>query len=66
MNSKNKLYRTVKGTALTVFSDNERAFKWYSNLGYKLTEGSPVDEKLRSGKVVKPEYYLMRRDLQCK
>lgn len=66
MNSKNELYRTVQGTALTVFSDNERAFKWYSNLGYKLTEGSPVDKKLRSGKVVKPEYYLMRRELQCK
>lgn len=64
-NSDNNVYKTVKGTGLTVFSDNERAIKWYTNLGYKLTEGSPVDKKLRGGKVIKPEYYLMRRSIEC-
>ncbi|RCK59377.1 hypothetical protein Cantr_07048 [Candida viswanathii] len=61
--SPNKLYQKLEGTALTVFSDNKRALKWYQGMDYKLTEGSPVDKKLRSGKVVKPEYYLMRRGL---
>ncbi|KAI5969097.1 RNY1, partial [Candida margitis] len=60
-NSSNLLYRQLSGTALTVFSDNERALSWYSNMGYKLTDDSPSDKLLRNGKVRKPDYYLLKR-----
>ncbi|EMG48277.1 hypothetical protein G210_1162 [Candida maltosa Xu316] len=62
-NSSHNLYKNVTATALTVFSENERALNWYKKLNYELTGGSPVDRKLRNGKIVKPEYYLMRRSL---
>ncbi|CAK9441327.1 uncharacterized protein LODBEIA_P51960 [Lodderomyces beijingensis] len=62
--SENALYRMVRGTSLTVFSDNTRALSWYKSMGYGLIDSSPRDRTLRSGKIVKPEYYLMRRDLE--
>lgn len=58
--SSNKLYKLLVGMALTVFSDNERALLWYRNMGYKLTVDSPVDKVLRNGKVIKPDYYLLK------
>ncbi|CCH40723.1 Histone-specific N-acetyltransferase NAT4 [Wickerhamomyces ciferrii] len=51
---------TLKGTKLTVFSDNS-VLDWYIKLGYDKSEDSPQDRKLRSGKVIKPEYYLLFR-----
>lgn len=53
----------IVGTGLTVFSDNTRVLKWYSNLGYTFTRDSPVDRVLRGGKVIRPEYYLLFRPL---
>ncbi|EGV60734.1 hypothetical protein CANTEDRAFT_111433 [Yamadazyma tenuis ATCC 10573] len=50
-----------KRTSLTVFSANEKALKWYSKLGYHRSPDSPKDRRLRSGKLVKPTYYLMTR-----
>ncbi|ODQ79678.1 hypothetical protein BABINDRAFT_161396 [Babjeviella inositovora NRRL Y-12698] len=54
------LYNPV-GTALTVFSDNTKAFAWYKKEKYILSPGSPQDKRLRSGKLRKPEYYIMVR-----
>lgn len=61
VHSSNRLYNQLSGTALTVFSDNRRALSWYETMGYQLTEDSPVDKVLRSGKVIKPDYYLLKR-----
>ncbi|MDC6271131.1 GNAT family N-acetyltransferase [Acetobacter pasteurianus] len=61
--SDHSLYQRVKGTSLTVFSDNERALNWYKRLGYQLAENSPEDKVLRSGKIRKPGYYLLRRGI---
>ncbi|VEU21406.1 DEKNAAC102377 [Brettanomyces naardenensis] len=49
----------VDGTALTVFSSNEGAFRFYKAHGYKLDRNSPRDRKLRDGKIRKPAYYIM-------
>ncbi|KAG7665260.1 NAT4 [[Candida] subhashii] len=62
--SHNPLYKHLQGTSLTVFAENSRAHQWYTSLGYSLTKGSPRDKVLRSGKVIKPAYYLMRRKLK--
>lgn len=50
----------LEGTKLTVFSDN-KALNWYQMLGYELAEESPTDKKLRGGKVIKPDYYILFR-----
>ncbi|KAH3685194.1 hypothetical protein WICPIJ_003855 [Wickerhamomyces pijperi] len=44
---------------LTVFSDNEVAVNWYRKLGYQISSESPTDRTLRSGRVIKPDYYIM-------
>lgn len=54
---------SIKGTALTVFSDNERALKWYLRTGYNYTPWLPRDTKLRGGRVKKPLLYLLSRSL---
>ncbi|KAI5959446.1 hypothetical protein KGF57_002084 [Candida theae] len=59
--SSNPLYKSLRGTALTVFSDNERALRWYGGMDYNLTTDSPVDKVLRRGNVLKPDYYLLKR-----
>lgn len=51
----------VRGTQLTVFSSNTGADKLYRSLGYVPTGDSPRDRKLRSGAVIKPDYYLLER-----
>lgn len=38
----------ISSIALTVFSSNEPAFKFYTKLGFKFTAGSPRDEKIVS------------------
>ncbi|ODV96873.1 hypothetical protein PACTADRAFT_48674 [Pachysolen tannophilus NRRL Y-2460] len=58
--SNEKLY----GTALTVFSENEAAYRFYLHNGYSITNYSPKDKKLRHGKILKPEYYILSRPLK--
>jgi ribosomal protein S18 acetylase RimI-like enzyme len=48
---------------LTVFSDNESALKFYEKLGYMRSDESPEDRKLRSGKIIKPDYYILFKSL---
>lgn len=50
----------LAGTKLTVFSEN-KVVNWYYKLGYILSQDSPRDRQLRSGKIIKPDYYLMIR-----
>lgn len=50
----------LDSTCLTVFADNDRALKWYRDLGYKLAENSPTDRKLR-GSIKRPSYYILAR-----
>lgn len=50
-------------TSLTVFGDNTRAFDWYGRMGYVLAPGSPESRTLRSGNIIKPDYYLLTRTL---
>lgn len=38
----------ISSIALTVFSSNERAFKFYTKLGFQYTVGSPRDERIVS------------------
>lgn len=54
--------QVLKGTKLTVFSENG-VVGWYKRLGYLVSEDSPRDRVLRSGKVVKPDYYLLYREV---
>ena len=61
--SSNSLYKRLTGTALTVFSNNERTLSWYKNMNYSLTADSPLDKVLRHGNVLKPDYYLLKRPL---
>lgn len=49
------------GTALTVFAANERAIAFYRKLGYNRAAHSPRNRRLRNGKLLKPEYYIMER-----
>lgn len=53
----------MEGTSLTVFGDNHRAFEWYTRLGYVLAPGSPQCRRLRSGAVIRPDYFLLTRSL---
>ncbi|PIS57658.1 hypothetical protein CJI97_000704 [Candidozyma auris] len=53
---------TTEYTALTVFSDNERALQWYKLLGYDYTANSPKDRTTRL-RVIKPDYYELEREV---
>lgn len=55
---------TTKATSLTVFSDNVKAFAWYTRMGYIPSPDCSVDRKLRGGKVVKPSFYLLTRPIE--
>lgn len=52
----------LEGSKLTVFTDN-RVLNWYLKLGYELAQESPIDKKLRNGKVIKPDYYILFKKL---
>ncbi|CAM9019670.1 unnamed protein product [Wickerhamomyces anomalus] len=54
--------QVLKGTKLTVFSAND-VLNWYFKLGYQLSEDSPRDRKLRNGRVIQPDYYLLYREI---
>lgn len=53
---------TTEYTGLTVFPDNERALKWYKQLGYTFSPNSPRDRKTRL-RVIKPDYYELEREV---
>jgi N-alpha-acetyltransferase 40 len=46
---------------LTVFTRNAHAEKFYRRLGYAEDEISPVNKKLRGGRIRKPEYYIFSK-----
>ncbi|CCE86163.1 Piso0_005818 [Millerozyma farinosa CBS 7064] len=48
------------GVNLTVFVENHKALSWYTRHGYRLSEHSPRDKKLRS-RIIKPDYYILYR-----
>lgn len=52
------------GTALTVFSKNPRAMKFYYGLNYKITADSPKALEVAGGKILEPAYYLMERRIE--
>ncbi|ODV83731.1 hypothetical protein CANARDRAFT_202643 [[Candida] arabinofermentans NRRL YB-2248] len=52
-------YDYIDGTSLTVFSSNGKAYEFYLRLGYQLAKHSPTDRRLRGGKLVKPQYYIL-------
>lgn len=51
-------YLLHSGIALTVFSANEKALKWYLSSGYSYTPNSPRNKRVRS-RLIKPDYYLL-------
>lgn len=48
---------------LTVFTCNAKAEGMYRGIGYEEDEESPVERVLRSGKVVRPRYLILRKGL---
>lgn len=48
---------------LTVFTCNSKAEGMYRGMGYEEDEESPVERVLRSGKVVRPRYLILRKRL---
>lgn len=50
-----------RGSLLTVFSENEKAYRWYLRHGFVLADDSPFDEEIRPGIVEKPECYILYR-----
>lgn len=53
-------FLSTEYTGLTVFSDNEKALRWYKRLGYDLSEESPQDRHTRT-RCIKPDYYELCR-----
>lgn len=56
----------LTGIGLTVFSGNDKALRFYQKLGFTLHTESPQDKLLRSGRVIKPDYYIMERKMCVK
>lgn len=54
-------FHDLGGTSLTVFPTNVMACQWYFKLGYTFSDGSPLDKVLRTGRVIKPAYYILVR-----
>jgi GNAT superfamily N-acetyltransferase len=53
----------VVKSMLTVFTANVRAERFYRSLGYSEDQTSPVAKVLKSGKVRKPEYFILSKSL---
>lgn len=49
----------IIGTALTVFGENARAYKFYRSHGYVYAPSSPRNHRSIDGSIVKPEYYIL-------
>jgi ribosomal protein S18 acetylase RimI-like enzyme len=49
---------------LTVFTRNTHAEELYRRLGYVVDEIGPQVRKLRGGKIKRPEYFIMSKELQ--
>lgn len=49
----------VEAIALTCFSDNERLLNFYQKNGFVKSDKSPTDRKLRDGRVIKPDHYIL-------
>ncbi len=49
----------LDGTSLTVFSDNTGALRFYRAHGYKFSNLSPRDRRLKDKSVEKPSYYIL-------
>ncbi|CDK27391.1 unnamed protein product [Kuraishia capsulata CBS 1993] len=52
----------IAGIMLTVFPEN-RALGWYFKNGFTFASHSPRDKTLRFGKVLKPDYYLLFKNV---
>ena len=53
----------VKKAMLTVFKANEKALRFYENLGYSEDDFSPRPRKLRNGVVKEPDYFILSKEL---
>lgn len=49
----------VEKTMLSCFKRNDGARRFYERMGFETDASSPGDRKLRSGKVVSPEYLIL-------
>ena len=53
----------VTKSMLTVFTRNTNAESFYRMLGYREDVQSPLERRLRGGKVKRPEYFIFSKDL---
>lgn len=53
----------VEKTMLSVFRSNEGARRFYEGLGYGVDEFSPGPRRLRGGRVMEPEYFILSKGL---
>ncbi|KAI9685113.1 MAG: hypothetical protein M1820_010835 [Bogoriella megaspora] len=53
----------VEKIMLTVFTSNEAARGFYRRLGYEVDEYSPGEKRLRGGKVKKPDYEILSKEV---
>ena len=56
----------VKKAMLTVFKANDKALRFYENLGYSEDDFSPRPRKLRNGIVKEPDYVILSKELSSK
>ena len=54
----------VAKAMLTVFASNDKAYKFYTALGYTVDEYSPTARKLRNGVIKEPDYLILSRSLR--
>ncbi|KIW07336.1 uncharacterized protein PV09_02185 [Verruconis gallopava] len=54
----------VSMSMLTVFTTNQHAEAFYRRLGYTEDDSSPRDRKLRGGKIKRPEYLILSKNLR--
>ena len=51
----------IEKIMLTVFVTNERARTFYTKLGFTRDDTSPEERRLRSGRLVVPDYEILSR-----
>ncbi|KAF2837034.1 hypothetical protein M501DRAFT_938591 [Patellaria atrata CBS 101060] len=54
----------MRKTLLTVFTSNIRGEKFYRNLGYQEDDISPASRELRGGKVKRPDYIILSKEVE--